>query len=224
MCYTNVDVFIILDSFSSIGEESYKIAKEFVADIVNGFTISENNTRVGLVIYSNTAHIEFDLNDSFDQATILYKIRNIPHLKQDTATLNLTTATVEAIMLMVNNGFTEARGARPPHLAIPRIGIVLTGGATNEGLDVHVAAQAARHKSIKMFAVGFGHEVNDSQLLEIAGSQDRKFTIENFNNFDDARALITQGSCKGELIDFPSMHVHMYVAKIQNYYYLMCII
>ena len=202
MYYTDIDVFIVLDSSSSIGKESYKIAKEFIADIVNRFTISENNTRVGLVIYGNTAHIEFDLNDSFDQETILYKLRNIPHLKQDTATLNLTTATGDAIMLMVNTGFTEARGARPPYLAIPRVGIVLTGGATNEGLDVHVAAQEARHKSIEMFAVGFGHEVNDSQLLEIAGSQDRKFTIENFDNFDDAGALIAQGSCKGRLIDF----------------------
>ena len=142
------------------------------------------------------------MDDSFDQAKILYKIRNIPYLNQDTATLNLTTATGEAIMLMVNTGFTEARGARPPHLAIPCVGIVLTGGATNEGLDVRVAAQAARYKSIEMFAIGIGHEINDSQLLEIAGSQDKKFTIDSINNFDDARALIARGSCKGRIIRY----------------------
>ena len=207
MCNIDVDVFIVLDSSSSINEESYIIAKEFVADIVSDFTIGENNARVGVVIYGNTAHIEFDLDDSFDQATILYKIRNIPYLNQDTATLNLTTATGDAIMLMVNNSFTEARGARSPHLAIPRVGIVLTGGVTNEELDVYVAAQAARYKSIEMFAVGIGHKITDSQLLEIAGSQDRKFIIDNFDNLDDVRALIARGSCKGRQINFSSMYI-----------------
>ena len=55
VCYKDVDLFVILDSSGSIEEGPYEIAKKFVADLVSGFTIGENNVRVGLVIYSSTA-------------------------------------------------------------------------------------------------------------------------------------------------------------------------
>ena len=190
MCYKDVDLFVILDSSSSIKEGPYKIAKKFVADLVSGFTIGENNVHVGLVIYGSTAQIEFDLDDSFDQSVILNRIRNIPYL-------NSATATGDAIKRAVKIGFTEARGAHAPDLAIPRVAIVITDGESNTGVDVHIAAQAARDKSIELFAFGIGDDINDTQLLEIAGSQDRIFKIDSYANIDDARALIAQGSCKG---------------------------
>ena len=186
-----MDLFFVLDSSGSIGIESYKIAKEFIANLVSGFTLGGNNVRVGLVVFGDrTIGVEFYLDDTFDQTVVLNKIRNVHYL-------NEATATGDAIMLMVNTGFTEERGARPSHLAIPRVGIVVTDGRQNEGVDVHIAAQAARDKSIEMFAFGIGDDINDNELEEIAGSQDRVFKIDSFANIDDARALIARGSCKG---------------------------
>ena len=75
----------------------------------------------------------FDLDNSFDQRVVLDNIKNIPYLNERTTTG----------MLMANTGFTEARGALPLDLAIPHVGIVLTDGEVNEGVDVHIAAQAA---------------------------------------------------------------------------------
>ena len=190
VCYKDVDLFVILDSSGSIEEGPYEIAKKFVVDLVSGFTIGKNNVRVGLVIYSSTAQIEFDLDDSFDQSVILNRIRNIPYL-------NSATATGDAIKQAVDTGFTEGRGVRSPDLAIPHVAIVITDGVSNTGVDVHIAAQAARDKSIELFAFGIGDDINDTQLLEIAGSQDRIFKIDSYANIDDARALIAQGSCKG---------------------------
>ena len=192
-CYRDIDLFIVMDSSGSITKEKYEIAKKFVADLVNGFTISEKNVRVGLIIFGGEVKLMFGLDESFDKKTILNKISNIPFLRT-------TTATGDAIKFMVERGFTEASGARPPNLAIPRVGIVLTDGESNTGVDVHVAAQAARDKSIEMFAFGIGSRINDTELLEIAGSQERKFKIDSFDNVDDARALITQTSCKGILL------------------------
>ena len=191
MCYRDIDLFIVLDSSQSITKEKYEIAKKFVVDLLSGFTVGKNNVRVGLVIYGSTVHLQFGLNDSFDQTVIVNKIRNIPYLCSCTATGN-------AIMLMVDS-FTEAKGARPPDLGVPRVGIVLTDGESNRGVDVRTAAQIARDKSIEMFAFGIGHSINGKELLEIAGSQERKFTIDSFDNIDDARALIVRRSCKGTL-------------------------
>ena len=40
-CYRDIDLFIEMDSSASITKEKYEKAKKFVADLVNGFTISE---------------------------------------------------------------------------------------------------------------------------------------------------------------------------------------
>ena len=182
----------------SISEEPYEYAKKFVVDLISGFTIGENNVRVGLVVYSETPQqLEFSLDYTFDQTVLQNKIRNISYLDKP------ETATGDAIMLMVNNGFTEARGARPPHLAIPRVGIVLTDGGSNTGKDVHIAAQAARDNSIEMFALGIGNHIYDNELREIAGSQERTFKTDTFAEMDDARALLVQGSCKGSYVLLP---------------------
>ena len=194
VCYKDIDLFFVLDSSGSIGIKSYTTAKEFIANLVSGFTIGRNNVRVGLVVFGDiTVEVEFYLDASFNQTVVEEKIRNVRYL-------NERTATGDAIMLMVNTGFTEERGARPSHLAIPRVGIVVTDGRMNEGVDVLIAAQAARDKSIELFAFGIGDATNDTQLQQIAGSNDRIFKIDSFVNIDDARALIAQGSCKGKLL------------------------
>ena len=144
-----------------------------------------------MVIYGSTVQPILNLDESLDQTVVVNKIRNIPYLDSG-------TATGDAIMRMVKTGFTEANGARPPKFAIPRVGIVLTDGESNTGsIDVRTAAQTARDKSIEMFAFGIGQRINDNELLEIAGSQERKFKIDSFDNIDDVRALIARGSCKG---------------------------
>ena len=172
MYYRDIDLFIVLNSNSSgITKGKYEIAKKFVADFVSGFTSGESNVRIGLIYFSEEVRLMFDLNDSFDKEIVLSKIRNIPYL-------NSLTATGDAIQLMVERGFTEASGARPPSLAILRVGIVLTDGENNTGINVGVAAQRAGNQSIEMFAFGIGDDINDAELQEIAGSQEREFKID----------------------------------------------
>ena len=169
------------------------MAKNFMDDLVSGFNIGENNVRVGLVLFGSMVYPIFDLDDSYDEAVILSWIRAATYHGG-------STATGDGILFAANTGFTEAGGARPSNLAVPHIGIVLTDGHSNEGVDVVTASTIARSLSIELFALGIGDGINEDELLVIAGSQDRVFRIDNFTNINDARALIAQGSCKCELL------------------------
>ena len=189
-------MYIILDTSGSIGNEPYEVAKSCIADLVSGFTIGENNVRVGLVLFGITGYLIFDLNDSYDKVVIITWIRDVAYYGVG------STATGDGILLMANTGFTEPHGARSSDLAIPHIGIVLTDGGSNHGVDVGIASEAARGLSIELFALGIGDGIDEDELLVIAGSQDRVFRIDNFTNINDARALITQGSCKCELLKY----------------------
>ena len=53
VCYKDIDLFFVLDSSGSIGIKSYTTAKEFIANLVSGFTIGRNNVRVGLVVFGD---------------------------------------------------------------------------------------------------------------------------------------------------------------------------
>ena len=184
-----LDLYIVLDSSGSIGSQSYEDAKKFLGDLVSGFTISKNNVRVGLVIYGSDARLIFDLKHSHDKDEILSSIQSVEYL-------NSTTATGDAIRLMTTTGFTEEHGVRASDGAIPRVAIVLTDGESDRGQDVPGAAQSARHQSIEMLAFGIGSGINEDELLQIAGSQDRVFRIDRFKNIYDVQAQITRGCRK----------------------------
>ncbi|XP_065920908.1 uncharacterized protein [Dysidea avara] len=184
-----LDLYIVLDSSKSIGRQSYEEAKKFLGDLVSGFTIGKNNVRVGLVIYGSEARLIFGLKHSYNKDEILSSIQSVEYLKS-------FTATGDAIRLMTTTGFTEEHGVRASDRAIPRVAIVLTDGESDNGQNVLEAAQSARNQSIEMLAFGIGSGINESELLEIAGSQDRVFRIDTFTNIDDVRAQITRGCRK----------------------------
>jgi len=189
-CQGDVDLYIVLDSSGSVGSASFEVAKNFIANFISGFTIGESHVRVGLIRYATSTSLIFDLDESFEAHVVLESIRSVEY----TGGL---TATGDGIYLMTYTGFTEAYGARPHNLAIPRVGLVLTDGNSNRGIDVVTASQLARDQLITLFAFGIGSGIDESELLEIAGSSERWFRIDSFINIDDARALITRGSCQG---------------------------
>ena len=77
--------YIILDTSGSIPEEDFEMAKNFMADLISGFNIGENNVRVGLVLFGSTVYPIFDLDDSYDKAVILSWIRYAPYYDGGTA-------------------------------------------------------------------------------------------------------------------------------------------
>lgn len=81
----------------------------FVSDFSALFSISPDQTRIGLIQFSDLRRKEFDLNQHRDQATLQTAIRNVQYLMG-------MTSTGEAIDYMMKEGFSESHGARPRDL------------------------------------------------------------------------------------------------------------
>ena len=198
----------MLDSSSSIGLSYYEKAKQFLADLINRFTIGQNLVRVGLIVYGNAPQLIFDLQTSFNKDDILNEIKTADYLDS-------MTATGDAISLMTNNGFTEQHGARAVGCAVPRVAIILTDGVSNTGMNVADAAKFAREQCIEMLAFGIGSDINSAELLEIAGSQDKVHRIDSFDNINDAKALISRGFTRGEHDVFKQHFAFKNIIKMQ---------
>lgn len=66
-CVNPVDLGFVLDTSDNIGsEESWILMKSFITDLIGGFDISRDNTKVGVVTYSDSVEIPKTFNDCID--------------------------------------------------------------------------------------------------------------------------------------------------------------
>ncbi|XP_035664571.1 sushi, von Willebrand factor type A, EGF and pentraxin domain-containing protein 1-like [Branchiostoma floridae] len=168
-CPYPVDLIFLLDSSESFRTSGFEDAKTFIQSVVNYFTLGENDTRVGVVTYSNAdAQItRVKLNENYTRVELLTEIRNLPYDRGHTFTgLGLDHVR--------NNSFLEVNGRRNN---TPDVLIVLTDDESED--DVILPAQLTRQMGIKVFVVGVGEksDVSQATLETIAGTPDRVFRL-----------------------------------------------
>ena len=116
-----MDCVFILDQSGSVGPINHGTAIRFIKNVVNYFTIGEDNTRVGFVAYDGDAYIEFDLDDHLTQQSVQHAIDQIRYRGGGTRTGRALTS-ANTILTPSNS-----RGARPSSDGIPKIAILITG-------------------------------------------------------------------------------------------------
>uniref|UniRef100_A0A915HMZ4 VWFA domain-containing protein n=1 Tax=Romanomermis culicivorax TaxID=13658 RepID=A0A915HMZ4_ROMCU len=143
------DLIFLVDGSGSIGATVFRNdVLRFVSDFSQLFSIGSEQTRIGVIQFSDLKRKEFDLNQYTNQQSLQNAIRNIQYLMG-------LTSTGEAINYMIKEGFNEKNGARPAQDArspVHRIAIVITDGRSQD--NVLQPANAARSAGVKMFAVG----------------------------------------------------------------------
>ncbi|CAD5233599.1 unnamed protein product [Bursaphelenchus xylophilus] len=181
------DLIFLVDGSGSIGVHVFtKEILRFLREFVELFDIGPDHTRVGLIQYSDQIRHEFDLNQFEDKKSLQSAISNVTYLTG-------LTRTGAAIKHLVEEGFSERRGARPSG-QVSRVGIVITDGRSQD--NVTQAAAEARRLQVNMFAIGVTDHVLASELETIAGSSSRWFYVDRFRDLDTRlRSLIQKIAC-----------------------------
>ncbi|CAB3403060.1 unnamed protein product [Caenorhabditis bovis] len=182
------DLVFLIDGSGSIGSYVFKNeVLRFVREFVELFEIGRDKTRVALIQYSDQIRHEFDMDQYTTKASLLRGIT-------ETQYLTGLTRTGAAIQHMVQEGFSERRGARPQNNDIARVTIVLTDGRSQD--NVTGPAEAARKLNINTFAIGVTDHVLASELESIAGSPNRWFYVDKFKDLDTRlRSMIQKAAC-----------------------------
>ena len=143
----NPDMIFVLDGSGSVGRGNFLSILNFVKDVVKGFKIGPDETRVGVIKYSTSVTREFDLKDYSTKNDVLSAIDQIIYSGGG-------TNTHLALDEMTNHAFSVANGARPHKEARPRIGIILTDGKSNNPPLTVMSALRAHDADITMLAIG----------------------------------------------------------------------
>ena len=158
---------------------------EFVNEIVNAFTIGEQDTRVGVVRFSNNALFTFPLNEYFEKSVLRQAVLGIQYIGG-------TTNTAEALQVTRNQCFNRANGER---LGVDNLAIVITDGLPTV-FDLDLTSEAEQLKSVAtVIAVGITDNVEESLLREISSPPQQVnqnyFSAPDFSSLNNIlRALI----------------------------------
>lgn len=142
--------------------------KTFINEFIHTFHIGPHHVRVGVVKFSDTPALEFDLTDYLDKPSVEKAVDDITQLRGGTNTGIALTS--------MGSHFDRAKATRSHK--VREYLIVITDGESQD--NVKDQAAKLRAQGITIYAIGV-KQANDTQLLEIAGSQEKKFFVNNFD-------------------------------------------
>ena len=157
----------VLDSSGSVGERNFELVRRFVLDVSRIFQIGPRNTQIGVIIFSDSSQVIFNLNRYQNRQSLERAIRRIPYLAGATDTAGGLKDLLKA--------FSTANGARPLSEAVPRVAVVLTDGRSDTFGGTKKAALAALAAGIQVYAIGIGESFNMKELQTIASDPDDRF-------------------------------------------------
>ena len=162
-CRVEADVVFVLDASGSIGSINFDRVRNYTYSFAETLTegTDSHQNRIGVILYSNTATVEIDLNSTLNQfqrkADLLQAVRNLPYLGGG-------TNTPEGLCQLAAQPWRSG--------LVLQLGIVLTDGQSNrqsiECGTLEQAAEQAKEQSILIYALGVGDGVDTDELQLIA--------------------------------------------------------
>ena len=197
-CENLVDICITVDSSESIRRgnptdasyDNWLLVLEFINKIVDEFPIGDHGARIGIVTFSNSAKLEFELNRYSTSDQLKRAVYEIPYY-------NAWTNTAEGLQVTRTQCFHPMSGDRPH---AQNVNIIITDGIPNLYADyVEPEAETLRRQGVTMFAVGITDAV-DTETLRILSSPPQLentnyFTSPDFQSLDTVLQELVSQTC-----------------------------
>ncbi|XP_069050930.1 matrilin-2 isoform X2 [Lepisosteus oculatus] len=185
-----LDFMFVIDSSRSVRPHDYEKVKTFIINILRFLDVGPEATRVGLIQYGSVVQSEFSLKAFQRKADVEEAVRNMVHLATG-------TMTGLALQYTMNVALSEAEGARPLDMHIPRIAMIVTDGRPQD--TVADVAARARESGIQIFAIGVGRV--DMSTLRAIGSEphdEHVFLVANFSQIETLTSVFQSKLCGGK--------------------------
>ncbi|XP_059165058.1 von Willebrand factor D and EGF domain-containing protein-like isoform X2 [Physella acuta] len=184
---SKIDLVFVIDSSTSVGESNYQLGRDFMKDLLLVADIDNGNVRVGAVVFSNAAYIQFHLDKYKTKAELFQAISAIPYISG-------WTNTADGLRTMRTTMFSPAHGDRPN---VPNIAVVITDGQSNTNRERTIPeAEAAKDQGIQIYAIGVGAGITE-ELNNIASKpvDDFRFTVQDYKQLKDLKQKLFSAIC-----------------------------
>jgi len=195
-----VDLCFIIDSSGSIRDnnppdqsyDNWELQQQFLAALVDLFSIGLDATRVGAVVFSEQVSLVFSLDTYTDAQAVKDAINAIAYLGQ-------TTNTPEGLRVTREQCFNTANGVRPDVL---NLAIFISDGVpfpANRRDPAIQEAESLKNAGVLVAAIGVT-DVIDVDLLRAISSPpqlegENYFIAADFTALGEIRRAVGEGTC-----------------------------
>ncbi|XP_054478041.1 collagen, type XXVIII, alpha 1b [Anoplopoma fimbria] len=150
---TPLELVFVIDSSESVGPDNFKGIKDFVNNLIDQASISQNSTRVGVVLYSHINMVVVSLSQEVTRDKLKSAVRSMTYLGEGTFT--------GSAIQQANQLFKAARAG------VRKVAIVITDGQADkrDKVSLERAVTEARQSDIETFVIGVVN-VSDPQFEE----------------------------------------------------------
>ncbi|CAG2253559.1 COL6A [Mytilus edulis] len=197
-----IDLVIILDSSTSVGDANYKKMLTFCKDFLTNADIDSGNVKVGVLSYSTGVNVEFYLNSHSTKQDIFNAIDNIPYRYG-------STNTADGLKTMRTDLYTSRNGDRD---GVPNVVIILTDGVSNINSRRTIPeAVLARGDGIHIYAVGIGlRDTRELDAIATPPATENSFNVQSFDELTALSEKVFQAFCPVATTPEPVKELHGY--------------
>lgn len=181
------DIYFLVDSSWSIGEENFEHIRQFLYSLTQALhQVGGEQFKFALVQYNTKPETEFQLNSYPTAQGVLAHIKAMAYRGGGTRTgLGLD--------FLIHTHMTTASGSRAVE-GVVQVVVVLTDGRSQD--DVAKPAQVLQLAGVEVFAVGVQNAV-DSELREMASQphDTHVFSVDSFLTLRDIIQDLVVGLC-----------------------------
>ncbi|KAM4736112.1 collagen alpha-6(VI) chain-like isoform 2-T3 [Anableps anableps] len=181
-----MDVVFLIDHSGSINIEDHKIVKNFTAEVVESFEVSEKLVHIGLAQFSAQFEDQFDLNKYYTREQVVDHIKMLKHKGGNTFLGNA--------LKHIKDYFSSLRGSRNNN-GVPQKLVLLSDGNAHD--DVEDVGNELRRLGIDILAVAIG-DVFPVKLLQITGDPQKLITVGDVHNLPGFKKKVVDALCKKE--------------------------
>ena len=208
-----LDVVFIMDSSGSISDRPGKMNNwydiiQFVSRIIQGLDISQADTRIGFVSYSNSAEKFLNLTDGDDRGTV-------------NSALQRVQSRYKGGMTNINDGVVKARElfqSKPTSRRFyPNVAVLIGDGESNvdENLQDATIKAAKEQDRVHFITVGITDQLTYNTISVIASDASDIIQVDNFSQLPQQADNVRRRICcrrevgfttvKPDVPDLPSM-------------------
>ena len=201
-----MDLAFVVDASGSIQKDQEKgtstntnwdLIINFILDLIDEFTIGEDETRVAFLTFSTNANVRISLDSFYDRRELKKEIEK----NHKRWYVGGWTNTYEGLKLTREKIYSESKGDRP---SIPNIVIVITDGKSSHHenrnfRDPIPQADQAEKQGIKTYVVGVTDSVLEDELQAISTEPKRQnvtyWTTPKFDSLVNLMQGLLKSTC-----------------------------
>lgn len=191
-CFKNVDIGFVIDSSDSATPQEYQHEKELVQQLSSYYDISRNNTRAGVIIYSNNAFTTVGLNSYKDLSVFQRAVGALPRIGGDNRK--------DKALVTARRMFKAKRPQSPVGSAqASQVLVFITKGAQTTApnmLPLEHAVHPLRKHGVRVVVVGVGRQVVYRELRSIAQDAGDIYLVSSLNDVDKVTRDLMKIICK----------------------------